>query len=157
MAKKMTKRERIEQKIADGLSRLDAEIEIAKEDAAERIARLERRQARERARIEARAVEIIRRDFADAWTHAEDAARAELDAERAKRSEARRRAAESSRTDEPQLAIGDGRRLMPASRRDSAKPNSRRCRRRSRQRSTAALRAAQRSSQSSVPRSTTSE
>ena len=95
MAKKMTKRERIEQKIADGLSRLDAEIEIAKEDAAERIARLERRQARERARIEARVVEIIRRDLADVWARAEDAARAELDAERAKRSEARRRAAES--------------------------------------------------------------
>ena len=108
MARKMTKQERIDAKVAAGLSRLDAEIEIAKEDAAERIARLERRQARERARIEARAVEIIRRDFADAWTHADDAARAELDAERAKRSEARRRAAESSMTDEPQLAIGDG-------------------------------------------------
>lgn len=108
MAKKMTKRERIEQKIADGLSRLDAEIEIAKEDAAERIARLERRQARERARIEARAVEIIRRDLADVWAQAEDAARAELDAERAKRSEARRRAAESPMTGAPQLAIGDG-------------------------------------------------
>ena len=109
MAKKLTKQERIDQKIADGLSRLDAEIEIAKEDAAEKIARLERRQARERARIDARAVEIIKRDFADAWAQAEDAARTELDAERAKRSEARRRAAaESSMTDAPQSTIGDG-------------------------------------------------
>ncbi|MDK8768951.1 hypothetical protein QP932_10655 [Corynebacterium freneyi] len=109
MTKKMTKQQRIDAKVSDGLSRLDAEIEIAKEDAAEKIAKLERRQARERARIEARAVEIIRRDFADAWAQAEAAARAELDAERAKRSEARRRAAaKPSMTDAPQSTIGDG-------------------------------------------------
>lgn len=92
MAKKMTKQERIDQKIADGLSRLDAEIEIAKEDAAERIARLERRQARERARIEARAVDVLKRDHGDVWGHAMTVARGEIEADRVKRSRARRKA-----------------------------------------------------------------
>ena len=108
MAKKMTKQERIDQKIADGLSRLDAEIEIAKEDAAERIARLERRQAREQKRIDARAVEIIERDHAELWGDAQRQARVEIEAERDKRSAARRRAAAAPTPDAQQPAHDGG-------------------------------------------------
>lgn len=92
MAKKKTKRERVDAKVAGGLSRLDAEIEVAKEDAAERIARLERRQARERARVEARAVDVLKRDHGDVWEHAMTVARGEIEADRVKRSRARRKA-----------------------------------------------------------------
>lgn len=108
MAKKMTKQERIDAKVAAGLSRLDAEIEIAKEDADERIARLRRRQEREQKRINARAVEIIERDHAELWADAQRQARVEIEAERDKRSAARRRAAAAPTPDVQQPAHDGG-------------------------------------------------
>lgn len=101
MAKKLTKQQRIDAKVAGGVSRLDAEIEIAKEDADERIARLRRRQEREQKRIDARAVEIIERDHAELWADAQRQARVEIEAERDKRSAARRRAAATPDAQQP--------------------------------------------------------
>lgn len=89
---KMTKADRIDEKMHAGMSRLDAEIEVAKEDAAEKIARLERRQAREQARIEARAVDVLKRDHGDVWERALTVARGEIEADRDRRSRARRKA-----------------------------------------------------------------
>ncbi|WP_162986171.1 hypothetical protein [Corynebacterium xerosis] len=90
--KKQTKSERIDEKMATGLSRLDAEIEVAREDAAEKISRLEKRQAREQARIEARAVDVLKRDHVEVWERALTVARGEIEADRVKRSRARRKA-----------------------------------------------------------------
>lgn len=108
MAKKMTKQQRIYEKMVDGLSLVEAEIEIAREDADEKIARLRRRQEREQKRIDARAVEIIERDHAELWAEAQRQARVEIEAERDKRSAARRRAAAAPTPDAQQPAHDGG-------------------------------------------------
>lgn len=108
MAKKLTKQQRIDEKMAGGLSLVEAEIEIAREDADEKIARLRRRQEREQKRIDARAVEIIERDHAELWAEAQRQARVEIEAERDKRSAARRRAAAAPTPDAQQPAHDGG-------------------------------------------------
>lgn len=88
MTKKMTKAERLEQKITDGMSRLDAELEVAREDAQALVARAEARAKREHARIEAAAVEIVKDLYPDTWAEVTATARDQLEAQRAQRSRA---------------------------------------------------------------------
>ena len=99
MAKKPTKKQRIEQKITDGMYRLDAELEVAREDAQALVARAEARAKRERAKVDAAAVEIIRESHPEIWEQATDMARAELEAKSAARSRAAKGAAGTSGAD----------------------------------------------------------
>lgn len=73
-----TKRERIAEKVAEGMSHIDAQIAVAKEDAAATVKKLEAKKAREQKRIDTAAVEIIKTRFSDVWAQAQDAAREEI-------------------------------------------------------------------------------
>lgn len=73
-----TKSERIAEKVAEGMTHIDAQIAVAKEDAAATVKKLEAKKAREQKRIDAAAVEIIRREFPDVWAQAQDAAREDI-------------------------------------------------------------------------------
>ncbi|MEJ6549495.1 hypothetical protein PQI66_08060 [Corynebacterium sp. USCH3] len=88
MTKKLTKTQRIEQKVDDGLSRVEAELAVAREDAEAMVARAEARAKKEQAKVDAAAVEIIRENHPDVWEQATDMARAELEAKSAARSQA---------------------------------------------------------------------
>lgn len=73
-----TKSERIAEKTAEGMTHIEAEIAIAREDAAAKIKKLEAKQKREQKRIDTAAVEIIKTRFPDVWAQAQDAAREEI-------------------------------------------------------------------------------
>lgn len=88
MTKKMTKAARIEQKVDSGLSRVEAELAVAREDAEAMVARAEARSKKEQAKVDAAAVELIRANHSEIWEQATDMARAELEAKSAARSQA---------------------------------------------------------------------
>lgn len=88
MAKKPTKRERIDEKVAAGMDHIAAEMEVIKEDADAQIEKLRAQQAREEKKVEAEAVSVIREQHPDEWAHAMDVARERLDARRRTRAAA---------------------------------------------------------------------
>lgn len=88
MTKKITKAARIEQKVNSGLSRVEAELAVAREDAEAMVARAEARAKKEQAKVDAAAVELIRENHPEVWEQATDLARAELEAKSAARSQA---------------------------------------------------------------------
>ncbi|MGP5496676.1 hypothetical protein [Corynebacterium flavescens] len=77
---KQTKAERIEEKVAGGLSHIEAEIEVEQEDAAARIARLRQRQEKEDAKVREIVVDLLEEEHSDVFEHLQAKAR-----ERAKR------------------------------------------------------------------------
>lgn len=88
MAKKPTKRQRIDEKVAAGMDHITAEKEVIMEIATEQVEKLKAQQAREERKVEAEAVSVIREEFPNEWTHAMGVARERLDARRRTRAAA---------------------------------------------------------------------
>lgn len=88
MAKKPTKRQRIDEKIAAGMDHIEAQKAVIQEDAEEQIRKLDAQVAKERAKVETEAVSIIREQYPAQWEEAMDIARDRIDERRYKRAAA---------------------------------------------------------------------
>lgn len=91
--RKPTKAQLIADRIAAGRTRLEAEIEVANEQHAARMARLAEAEARETARVQARIVELLQSQHRDVFDALDCEARAEI----AKKSQSRSEKAKASR------------------------------------------------------------
>lgn len=88
MAKKPTKRQRIDEKVAAGMNHIEAQKAVIQEDAEEQIRKLDAQEAKEQAKIETEAVSIIREQYPEQWEDAMDLARDRIDERRYKRAAA---------------------------------------------------------------------
>lgn len=88
--KKMTKTERVQQKIAEGMSHIDAEVAVAQELHREEMATLKARAQREQKRIDALIPGIIQERWPDVYEQAAAEARERHEQARARRASARR-------------------------------------------------------------------
>ncbi|MGN0094844.1 MAG: hypothetical protein ACI38U_02165 [Corynebacterium sp.] len=106
MAKKLTKRERIDAKVADGMDHLAAQMAVAEEDHAEKMKKLEAKQKREQARIDEIAVGIVRKNFPEQWAEAQELAREQVEEQRTKRAAAASK--QQSPVDQAVADVNDG-------------------------------------------------
>lgn len=95
---KQTKAERIEEKVAGGLSHIEAEIEVEQEDAAARIARLRQRQEKEDAKVREIVVDLLEEEHTEVFECLQAKARERLAGEAQRR---RERAKRATRSPEP--------------------------------------------------------
>lgn len=95
---KQTKAERIEAKVAGGLSHIEAEIEVEQEDAAARIARLRQRQEKEDAKVREIVVGLLEEENPELFERLQVKARERLAGEAQRR---RDRAKRATRSPEP--------------------------------------------------------
>ncbi|MCH8562040.1 hypothetical protein LTI14_02225 [Nesterenkonia sp. YGD6] len=75
MAKKKTRNERINEKLNAGISHIEAEIQVTKEDADAKIAELKRRQETENSRIREIMIAVLSEDHPDLYAQVEAKAR----------------------------------------------------------------------------------
>ncbi|HLS33213.1 MAG TPA: hypothetical protein VK039_06475, partial [Brevibacterium sp.] len=92
---KQTKAERIEEKVAGGLSYIEAEIEVEQEDAAARIARLRQRQEKEDAKVREIVVDLLEEEHSEVFERLQAKARERLAGEAQRRRERAKRATRS--------------------------------------------------------------
>lgn len=85
---KMTKKQRYEQKVAEGMSHLDAEIAAQKEENEEKLQRLLAKQKREEAKVREKQPEWLRINHPDLWQQSVEEIRAEMRSPRTRRSSA---------------------------------------------------------------------
>ena len=102
---KQTKAERIEEKVAGGLSYIEAEIEVEQEDAAARIARLRQRQEKEDAKVREIVVDLLEEEHSEVFERLQAKARQRLAGEAQRRRERAKRATRSPRVTAP---VGEG-------------------------------------------------
>ena len=93
--RKQTKAQRIEAKVASGLSHIEAEIEVEQEDAAARIARLRHRQEKEDAKRREIVVDLLEEEHTEVFERLQAKARQRLADEAQRRRERAKRATRS--------------------------------------------------------------
>lgn len=103
MAKKLTKKQRIEEKVAAGVDHVTAEMEVIKEDSDEALRKLEAKREREQKRIDEATVGIIREHYPDVWTEAQSLAREQIEARRTKRATAASKSRGGAHAAEPEV------------------------------------------------------
>lgn len=101
---KQTKAQRIEAKVAGGLSHIEAEIEVEQEDAAARIARLRQRQEKEDAKVREIVVDLLEEEHSEVFERLQAKARERLAGEAQRR---RERAKRATRSSESTAAVDD--------------------------------------------------
>lgn len=94
---KQTKSQRIEAKVAGGLTYIEAEIEIEQEDAGARLARLKERQEKEDARVRGIVVELLEAEHPDVFRELQSKARRQMASQAQRRRERAKRGSESMR------------------------------------------------------------
>lgn len=100
MAEKKTHAERVAAKMATGMSMIDAEIEVTKAEAEERVKALRAKQAKEEARIDAEVLRILETEQADAYASVRKRAERNLAAAARERSQ-RAKGAEAKQEAQP--------------------------------------------------------
>lgn len=66
-SKTLTRSKRVAEKVASGMSHIEAEIAVAKEDSKAQIAKLRARQREHDARVDLAVVELLKREHADVY------------------------------------------------------------------------------------------
>lgn len=84
---KQTKAQRIKAKLSEGKSHLEAEIEVAQEDAAAKIADLRAKQVKEEAKVREAIVELLETEHSELFESLEKKARRRLEDEVRRRRE----------------------------------------------------------------------
>ncbi|MGO1824782.1 MAG: hypothetical protein ACTH0N_12050 [Brevibacterium aurantiacum] len=92
---KQTKAQRVETKVAGGLTHIEAEIEVEQEDARARIARLRQRQTREGTKVREIVVDLLESEHSELFGQLSSVARRQLKTE-AQRRRARAKKASAS-------------------------------------------------------------
>ncbi|WP_040283063.1 hypothetical protein [Tessaracoccus massiliensis] len=104
---KQTKAQRIEEKVAGGLSHIEAEIEVEQEDAAARIARLRQRQEKEDSKVREIVVDLLEEEHSEVFERLQAKARERLAGEAQRRRERAKRATRSSEPTPPSGGVAE--------------------------------------------------
>ena len=99
MAKRMTRAERIEEKVKGGLTRVRAEIEVQREDALARLDALEEKERQEEARLDAKVLVLLKEDEAGVYDRLRRRAEKAIDEDREVRSRRSRSAVKTADDD----------------------------------------------------------
>lgn len=108
MAKKMSRADRIEEKIQSGWTRVRAEIEVQREDAQARLDALEEKVRREEARLDAKILVLLKEDKAEVYDSLRSKAERAIDEDREARSRRSRSAAKAVEDDSDADDFGSG-------------------------------------------------
>lgn len=112
--KRKTKKQRVAEKVAAGLSHIEAEIEVEQEDSRKRVSKLKAQAAAEQRKVDGVVLELLKKEQAEAYATLERKARKQLREETALRGRRARAAAVAAAPQAPAMAQGQSTPAAPS-------------------------------------------
>lgn len=112
--KRKTKKQRLDEKVAAGLSRIEAEIEVEQEDSRKRLAKLKEQAAAEQRKVDGIVLELLKKEQEEVFEKLERKARKQLREETALRGRRARAAAVAAAPQTPAMSQGQSTPAAPS-------------------------------------------